>query len=116
MCHCVADVCVCAWQLRRWACMPRRTYVVMVALFFVVNVVNNQALNFNIAMPLHMIFRAVSITLCVTSTPDYVETSAECLFNHCAVYLVVIFKFVNQKRLGICVPKTFRFTPLNIIL
>ncbi|ELU12113.1 hypothetical protein CAPTEDRAFT_175809 [Capitella teleta] len=41
--------------------IPISTYVVMVALFFVVNVVNNQALNFNIAMPLHMIFRAGSL-------------------------------------------------------
>ena len=34
--------------------------MLMVALFFMVSVVNNYALNFNIPMPLHMIFRAVS--------------------------------------------------------
>ena len=32
----------------------------MVAMFFVVQVVNNYALNFNISIPLHTIFRAVS--------------------------------------------------------
>ena len=70
------SVCVCvlahAWGAWWWLCMPCRTYVVMVALFFVVNVVNNQALNFNIAMPLHMIFRAVSIT----------HLQILCLVNH----------------------------------
>ena len=37
-----------------------RKYMVLVALYFTVSVVNNYALNFNIPMPLHMIFRAVS--------------------------------------------------------
>ena len=31
----------------------------MVSFFFLTNVINNYALNFNISMPLHMIFRAV---------------------------------------------------------
>ena len=30
-------------------------------MFFIVSVINNYALNFNIAMPLHMIFRAGSL-------------------------------------------------------
>lgn len=33
----------------------------MVIMYFIVSVVNNAALGFNISMPLHMIFRAVSI-------------------------------------------------------
>lgn len=33
----------------------------LVVMFFVVSVVNNYALNFNISMPLHMIFRSVNI-------------------------------------------------------
>lgn len=37
-----------------------RYYLTMVAMFFTVSVVNNYALNLNIAMPLHMIFRSVS--------------------------------------------------------
>ncbi|KAF7224075.1 UDP-xylose and UDP-N-acetylglucosamine transporter [Nothobranchius furzeri] len=36
-------------------------YVIMVAMFFTVSVINNYALNFNIAMPLHMIFRSGSL-------------------------------------------------------
>lgn len=36
-------------------------YVIMVTMFFTVSVINNYALNFNIAMPLHMIFRSVSL-------------------------------------------------------
>ncbi|XP_078090763.1 UDP-xylose and UDP-N-acetylglucosamine transporter [Mustelus asterias] len=38
--------------------IPLRSYFIMVSMFFVVNVVNNYALNFNIPMPLHMIFRS----------------------------------------------------------
>ncbi|XP_064417287.1 UDP-xylose and UDP-N-acetylglucosamine transporter [Latimeria chalumnae] len=41
--------------------IPIRNYVVMVTMFFTVSVVNNYALNFNIAMPLHMIFRSGSL-------------------------------------------------------
>ncbi|KAK2169457.1 hypothetical protein NP493_1188g00036 [Ridgeia piscesae] len=36
-----------------------RTYIFMVAQFFIVNVANNYALNFNIPMPLHLIFRSL---------------------------------------------------------
>lgn len=36
-----------------------RTYMVLVVMFFVANVFNNYAFDFNIPMPLHMIFRAV---------------------------------------------------------
>ena len=38
-----------------------RKYGVLVVMFFLVSVVNNYALNFNIPMPLHMIFRSVTI-------------------------------------------------------
>ena len=33
----------------------------MVLMFFIVSVANNYALNFNIALPLHMVFRAGSL-------------------------------------------------------
>ena len=33
----------------------------MVAMFFTVSVVNNYCLHFNIPLPLHMIFRSVSV-------------------------------------------------------
>lgn len=36
-------------------------YIIMVTMYFTVSVVNNYALNFNIAMPLHMIFRSGSL-------------------------------------------------------
>ncbi|PSN38399.1 UDP-xylose and UDP-N-acetylglucosamine transporter [Blattella germanica] len=36
-------------------------YVILVAMFFCANVCNNYAFNFNIPMPLHMIFRAGSL-------------------------------------------------------
>lgn len=39
---------------------PCRYYAIMVTMFFTVSVMNNYALNLNIAMPLHMIFRSVS--------------------------------------------------------
>ncbi|XP_063868368.1 UDP-xylose and UDP-N-acetylglucosamine transporter-like isoform X2 [Scylla paramamosain] len=38
--------------------VPIRDYMVLVVLFFVVNVCNNLAFAFNISMPLHMIFRS----------------------------------------------------------
>lgn len=38
-----------------------RGYSLLVVMFFVVNVCNNYAFDFNIAVPLHMIFRAVSL-------------------------------------------------------
>uniref|UniRef100_A0A3B3BY87 Solute carrier family 35 member B4 n=1 Tax=Oryzias melastigma TaxID=30732 RepID=A0A3B3BY87_ORYME len=46
---------------RKKAVIPIRNYVIMVTMFFTVSVVNNYALNFNIAMPLHMIFRSGSL-------------------------------------------------------
>ncbi|ROI37092.1 UDP-xylose and UDP-N-acetylglucosamine transporter [Anabarilius grahami] len=41
--------------------IPLSNYVIMVTMFFTVSVINNYALNFNIAMPLHMIFRSGSL-------------------------------------------------------
>ncbi|KAH0510162.1 UDP-xylose and UDP-N-acetylglucosamine transporter [Microtus ochrogaster] len=38
-----------------------RYYAIMVTMFFTVSVMNNYALNLNIAMPLHMIFRSGSL-------------------------------------------------------
>ncbi|XP_061494064.1 nucleotide sugar transporter SLC35B4 isoform X2 [Rhineura floridana] len=46
---------------RKRAAIPIRYYLIMVAMFFTVSVVNNYALNLNIAMPLHMIFRSGSL-------------------------------------------------------
>lgn len=41
-----------------------KDYLIMVFMFFVVSVCNNYAFDFNIPMPLHMIFRAVSLNNC----------------------------------------------------
>jgi len=41
--------------------VPMQEYFKLVGMFFVVSVANNYALNFNIALPLHMIFRAGSL-------------------------------------------------------
>lgn len=49
-------------------CFLPRNYVIMVTMFFTVSVINNYALNFNIAMPLHMIFRSVRTNRCRFST------------------------------------------------
>uniref|UniRef100_A0A3B3ZQQ5 Solute carrier family 35 member B4 n=1 Tax=Periophthalmus magnuspinnatus TaxID=409849 RepID=A0A3B3ZQQ5_9GOBI len=46
---------------RKKTAIPISNYVIMVTMFFFVSVVNNYALNFNIAMPLHMIFRSGSL-------------------------------------------------------
>lgn len=40
------------------------TYVYMVAMFFVVQVFNNYAFDFNVPVPLHMIVRSVRLTHC----------------------------------------------------
>ncbi|UJR08434.1 hypothetical protein I4U23_012704 [Adineta vaga] len=41
--------------------VPIKDYMIMVVMFFLVSVINNYALNFNIPMPLHMIFRSGSL-------------------------------------------------------
>ncbi|XP_018421875.1 PREDICTED: UDP-xylose and UDP-N-acetylglucosamine transporter [Nanorana parkeri] len=46
---------------RKRPAIPLRYYFIMVAMFFTVSVVNNYALNLNISMPLHMIFRSGSL-------------------------------------------------------
>ncbi|XP_031794948.1 UDP-xylose and UDP-N-acetylglucosamine transporter isoform X2 [Sarcophilus harrisii] len=46
---------------RKKPAIPIRYYAIMVMMFFTVSVVNNYALNLNIAMPLHMIFRSGSL-------------------------------------------------------
>ncbi|CAL8375786.1 unnamed protein product [Arctogadus glacialis] len=46
---------------RKKSTIPMRNYMIMVTMFFTVSVINNYALNFNIAMPLHMIFRSGSL-------------------------------------------------------
>ncbi|KAL6106490.1 slc35b4 [Pungitius sinensis] len=46
---------------RKKPAIPIRNYVIMVTMFFTISVINNYALNFNIAMPLHMIFRSGSL-------------------------------------------------------
>lgn len=43
--------------------IPKRDYLILVLMFFLTSVVNNWAFNFNIPVPLHMIFRAVSMQL-----------------------------------------------------
>ncbi len=40
--------------------IPIRKYIFMVMFYFFVSIVNNYALNFNVPLPLHMIFRSVS--------------------------------------------------------
>ncbi|CAI2351995.1 unnamed protein product [Caenorhabditis sp. 36 PRJEB53466] len=41
--------------------IPLKGYVWTVSMFFIVNVVNNQALNFHVPVPLHIIFRSGSL-------------------------------------------------------
>ncbi|EFA12028.1 UDP-xylose and UDP-N-acetylglucosamine transporter [Tribolium castaneum] len=41
--------------------IPFQTYLILVVLFFLTSVINNWAFNFNIPVPLHMIFRAGSL-------------------------------------------------------
>lgn len=41
--------------------IPLKNYILMVTMFFVVQVINNMAFNFNIPMTLHIIFRAGSL-------------------------------------------------------
>lgn len=43
-----------------------KDYLLLVLMFFVASVANNYAFDFNIPMPLHMIFRAVSRTITQT--------------------------------------------------
>lgn len=44
------------------------SYTILVVMFFITSVCNNYAFDFNIPMPLHMIFRAVSFLFCTKKT------------------------------------------------
>lgn len=48
-----------------------RGYLILVTMFFVTNVLNNYAFDLNIAMPLHMIFRAVCLYYLINSFRSY---------------------------------------------
>lgn len=63
-----------------------RNYVIMVAMFFTVSVINNYALNFNIAMPLHMIFRSVRTVAC----PLHLRLSPNSVFDLLSCFLAGI--------------------------
>lgn len=43
--------------------IPLRNYLTLVVLFFITSVLNNWVFNFNIPVPLHMIFRSVSLLI-----------------------------------------------------
>jgi hypothetical protein len=65
-----------------------RDYAILVAMFFCANVCNNYAFNFNIPMPLHMIFRAVSIskqqtTFTVQFTVMYMFVADKITYSTC---------------------------------
>ena len=47
-----------------------RRYFILVAFFFVVNVLNNYSLGWDVPIPLHMIFRSVSEALQVSRSPS----------------------------------------------
>lgn len=59
-------------------------------MFFVANVCNNYAFDFNIPMPLHMIFRAVSINISykykIYQYPNFLIYIKSCL-NLCLIIL-----------------------------
>lgn len=57
-----------------------RYYAIMVTMFFTVSVMNNYALNLNIAMPLHMIFRSVSASSNVCP-PNSMVKWADCAWG-----------------------------------
>ena len=41
--------------------IPLTAYIYLVILYFLVSVINNLALSYNISLPLHMIFKGVSV-------------------------------------------------------
>uniref|UniRef100_A0A8C7C8T1 Solute carrier family 35 member B4 n=2 Tax=Mustelinae TaxID=169418 RepID=A0A8C7C8T1_NEOVI len=79
---------------RKRPAIPIRYYAVMVTMFFTVSVVNNYALNLNIAMPLHMIFRSV-IRICAC----LLRCSRSCfrrysIFKYTSIALVSVGIFI----------------------
>jgi UDP-xylose/UDP-N-acetylglucosamine transporter B4 len=48
--------------------VPLTAYITLVVLYFVVSVLNNLALSYNISMPLHMIFKGVSKNQAITNS------------------------------------------------
>ncbi|NWW41655.1 S35B4 protein, partial [Panurus biarmicus] len=83
---------------RKRPAIPIRNYFIMVAMFFTVSVVNNYALNLNIAMPLHMIFRSVSpILLLLLGLPFH----PSCWNYPCSMYSVSKYTSIALVSLGI---------------
>ena len=69
------------------------TYTVMVALFMVTSVVNNNyALNFNISMPLHMIFRAVSLVYSCSGMHEIMPQAPHCYLDNSRSPYWIVFR------------------------
>lgn len=103
---CLFSRCVPACSAMGWFCWPpllclcSRYYLIMVAMFFTVSVVNNYALNLNIAMPLHMIFRSVSTAM--LSFPTSCDISPHHLCKRslwCICSSTILFFFPEDNKI-----------------
>ncbi|TKR58488.1 hypothetical protein L596_029927 [Steinernema carpocapsae] len=69
--------------------IPFKGYLPVVAMFFFVNVVNNQALNFHIPVPLHIIFRSGSLLASLLLT-KLIQNKQYSLRKYLSVFAITI--------------------------
>lgn len=97
----------------------------MVTMFFTVSVINNYALNFNIAMPLHMIFRSVwTPTFSLSNVSCSLTTSIQPLLSPCFNLLLVslqgslianmIMGIIILKKRYLCLLRGLKTSTTNI--
>lgn len=69
--------------------VPVTEWLKLVVIYFIVNVINNASFNFNIAMPLYMIFRSGSLAASLI-TEKIVLNRKHSTFKHLAVFFITL--------------------------
>ncbi|KRY67640.1 UDP-xylose and UDP-N-acetylglucosamine transporter [Trichinella pseudospiralis] len=82
--------------------IPLKAYVKIVILFFLVNVINNQALSYNIPVPLHIIFRSMSSAKSLQEN-ETIKYNKHLLIGVCMLTFALVF----SSALGIAQEKLY---------
>ncbi|CAN7988374.1 unnamed protein product [Ixodes hexagonus] len=91
---------------KRRPVVPLKHYVMLVVMFFLVNVANNNALSYDISMPLHMIFksaRLIQTRFHHRQLQDKPGVPAEMgsFYNKCKGIALLTFSLLLSARMGI---------------
>ncbi|EEC01837.1 UDP-galactose transporter, putative, partial [Ixodes scapularis] len=77
---------------KRRPVVPLKHYVMLVVMFFLVSIANNNALSYDISMPLHMIFK---------SDKPGVPSEMGSFYNKCKGIALLTFSLLLSARMGI---------------